>query len=111
MERTAPDAKFYKEPEVSGPSVANAKQLHGKALSYNNYVDAEGALNITLEYKDEIAAAVVKHTNPCGFATGKTLIEASPCMDGDRYHHSEHYLHDRKPDLSTVEFLKEGSWN
>ncbi len=56
----------------------------GKALSYNNYVDAESALNIVLEYKDEIAAAVVKHTNPCGFATGKTLIEAlSRAWDGD----------------------------
>ncbi len=101
-------AKFYKEPDVSGPSVANARQLHGKALSYNNYVDAESALNITLEYKDEIAVAVVKHTNPCGFATGKTLIEAlSRAWDGDPVSSFGSIIcMTRKPDLSTVEFLK-----
>lgn len=54
-------AKFYKEPDVTEPSIANAKQLHGKALSYNNYVDAEAALNVAIEYKDNIAVAVVKH--------------------------------------------------
>lgn len=101
-------AKFYKEPDVSGPSIANAKQLHGKALSYNNYVDAESALNITLEYKDEIAVAVVKHTNPCGFATGRTLAEAlSRAWDGDPVSSFGSIIcMTRKPDLSTVEFLK-----
>jgi len=69
---------------VTEPSIANANQLHGKALSYNNYVDADSALNIMLEYRDVIAATVVKHTNPCGFATGKTLINAlSRAWDGD----------------------------
>ncbi len=101
-------AKFYNEPDFRGTSVANAKQLHGKALSYNNYVDAESALNITLEYKDEIAAAVVKHTNPCGFATGKTLIEAlSRAWDGDPVSSFGSIIcMTRKPDLATVEFLK-----
>jgi len=101
-------AKFYKEPDVTGPSIANAKQLHGKALSYNNYVDAESALNIILEYRDEIAAAVVKHTNPCGFATGKTLIDAlSRAWDGDPVSSFGSIIGmTRKPDLKTVEFLK-----
>lgn len=101
-------AKFYKEPGVRGPSIANAKQLHGKALSYNNYVDADGALGITLEYKEKIAAAVVKHTNPCGFATGKTLIDAlSRAWDGDPVSSFGSIIClTRKPDLSTVEFLK-----
>ncbi len=101
-------AKFYKEPGFSGPSIASARQLHGKALSYNNYVDAESALNITLEYRDEIAAAVVKHTNPCGFATGKTLMDAlSRAWDGDPVSSFGSIIClTRKPDLSTVEFLK-----
>ncbi|VVB85653.1 Bifunctional purine biosynthesis protein PurH [uncultured archaeon] len=101
-------AKFYKEPDVAGPSIANARQLHGKALSYNNYVDAESALNITLEYRDEIAVAVVKHTNPCGFATGKTLIEAlSRAWDGDPVSSFGSIIcMTRRPDLATVEFLK-----
>jgi phosphoribosylaminoimidazolecarboxamide formyltransferase/IMP cyclohydrolase len=101
-------AKFYKEPDVTELSIANAKQLHGKALSYNNYVDAESALNIMLEYRDEIAAAVVKHTNPCGFATGKTLIDAlSRAWDGDPVSSFGSIISfTRKPDLATVEFLK-----
>jgi phosphoribosylaminoimidazolecarboxamide formyltransferase/IMP cyclohydrolase len=101
-------AKFYKEHEVTEPSIANAKQLHGKALSYNNYVDAESALNIILEYRDETAAAVVKHTNPCGFATGKTLIDAlSRAWDGDPVSSFGSIIClTRKTDLATVEFLK-----
>jgi phosphoribosylaminoimidazolecarboxamide formyltransferase/IMP cyclohydrolase len=101
-------AKFYKEPDVSYPSIANAEQLHGKALSYNNYVDAESALNIMLEYRDETAAAIVKHTNPCGFATGKTLIDAlSRAWDGDPVSSFGSIIClTRKPDLTTVEFLK-----
>ncbi len=102
-------AKFYKEPDVAEPSMANAKQLHGKALSYNNYVDAESALNIVLEYRDEIAAVVVKHTNPCGFATGKTLIDALSCAwDGDPVSSFGSIISlTRKPDLATVELLKD----
>ncbi len=101
-------AKFYKEPYVTGHSIANARQLHGKALSYNNYVDADSALNITLEYRDEVAAAVVKHTNPCGFATGKTLVGAlSRAWDGDPVSSFGSIIClTRKTDLSTVEFLK-----
>jgi len=101
-------AKFYKEPGVTEPSVANAKQLHGKALSYNNYVDAESALNIALNFKENIAVAVVKHSNPCGFATGKTLHEAlSRAWDGDPVSSFGSIIcMTRKPDLDTLEFLK-----
>ncbi len=101
-------AKFYKEPGISEPSVANAKQLHGKALSYNNYVDAESALNVALELKDRIAAVVVKHSNPCGAATGNTLHEAlSRAWDGDPVSSFGSIIClTRKPDLKTVEFLK-----
>jgi phosphoribosylaminoimidazolecarboxamide formyltransferase/IMP cyclohydrolase len=101
-------AKFYKEPNVTEPSIANAKQLHGKALSYNNYVDAESALNVTLEFKDSIAVAVVKHCNPCGFATGNTLAEAlMRAWDGDPVSSFGSIIcMTRKPDLETLEFLK-----
>jgi len=101
-------AKFYKEPGITEPSIANARQLHGKALSYNNYVDAESALNVALEYKDSIAVAVVKHSNPCGFATGRTLSEALlRAWDGDPVSAFGSIIcMTRKPDLATLEFLK-----
>ncbi len=101
-------AKIYKEPGVTEPSVANAKQLHGKALSYNNYVDAESALNSVLEFKDRIAVAVVKHTNPCGLATGRTLHETLfRAWDGDPVSSFGSIIcMTRKPDVETLEFLK-----
>jgi len=101
-------ANFYKEPDVTEPSIANAKQLHGKALSYNNYVDAEAVLNVALEYKDNIAVAVVKHSNPCGFATGNTLAQALlRAWDGDPVSSFGSIIcMTRKPDLATMEFLK-----
>jgi len=101
-------AKFYKEPDVTEPSIANAKQLHGKALSYNNYLDAEAALNLALEYRDSIAVVVVKHCNPCGFATGATLSEAlSRAWEGDSMSAFGSIIcMTRKPDLKALEFLK-----
>jgi len=50
--------------------------LNGKEFSYNNIVDATAALNIAAEFYDVNAAVIVKHTNPCGVALGKTLKEA-----------------------------------
>jgi phosphoribosylaminoimidazolecarboxamide formyltransferase/IMP cyclohydrolase len=101
-------ARFYKEPGVTEPSVANAKQLHGKALSYNNYVDAESALNAVLEFKDRVAVSVVKHSNPCGVATGSLLYETlTRAWDGDQVSSFGSIIcMTRKPDLETVEFLK-----
>ncbi len=57
---------------------AAATKLQGKELSYNNLVDLEGARQIIAEFADDgaPAAAIVKHTNPCGAALGKTLAEA-----------------------------------
>ncbi len=51
------------------------KQLHGKELSYNNILDIDAASRLILEF-DETALAIIKHTNPSGVATGKTLSEA-----------------------------------
>ena len=55
---------------------AGAAVLQGKELSYNNLVDLEAARRIIAEFTDIPAAAILKHTNPCGVALGTTLIEA-----------------------------------
>jgi phosphoribosylaminoimidazolecarboxamide formyltransferase/IMP cyclohydrolase len=57
------------------PGVANARQLQGKELSYNNYGDADAAFELVAEY-DAPAVAIVKHANPCGAAIGETLRAA-----------------------------------
>jgi phosphoribosylaminoimidazolecarboxamide formyltransferase / IMP cyclohydrolase len=59
----------------SGAGVANARQLQGKELSYNNIVDLQAAWDLAQEF-DEPVCAIIKHTNPCGTAIGKTLAEA-----------------------------------
>lgn len=70
-------AAFYAAP-MTGYSIASAKQLHGKALSYNNIQDANGAIDILREFLGENKKVVVgvKHTNPCGIGTGETMLEA-----------------------------------
>ncbi len=68
-------AAFYKDPEATG-GIAASRQLHGKELSYNNIVDMEAAWDLAAEWKDEAACVIVKHTNPCGTALGKTAAEA-----------------------------------
>ncbi len=57
--------------------IAQAEQLQGKALSYNNYNDADAALELVCEFRDgPPTVVIVKHANPCGVATGETLVEA-----------------------------------
>ena len=68
-------AVFYRKPLGSVFSIAYAEQLHGKELSYNNINDADAALQIVKEFA-EPAAVAVKHMNPCGVGTGKTVFEA-----------------------------------
>lgn len=68
-------AAFYKDPVVSGMSIARAKQLHGKELSYNNIQDANAALEILAEYEEPVAVAV-KHMNPCGIGVAETIEDA-----------------------------------
>lgn len=68
-------AAFYRKPLGSSFSVANAEQLHGKELSYNNINDADAALQIVKEFS-EPAAVAVKHMNPCGVGTGKNVYDA-----------------------------------
>ncbi|CUQ67645.1 bifunctional phosphoribosylaminoimidazolecarboxamide formyltransferase/IMP cyclohydrolase [Candidatus Nitrospira inopinata] len=66
---------FYREAGSQEPSVSRGKILHGKAMSYNNFLDANAALELAKEY-DECAVAIIKHNNPCGVALGETPVEA-----------------------------------
>lgn len=68
-------AALYTEPSYAFTSLANARVLAGKELSFNNLWDLEAALQMILDF-DEPFAAVIKHTNPCGAAIGKSLSEA-----------------------------------
>jgi phosphoribosylaminoimidazolecarboxamide formyltransferase/IMP cyclohydrolase len=66
---------FYRELHSQEPSVSRGKILHGKAMSYNNFLDANSALELAKEY-DDTAVAIIKHNNPCGVALGATTVEA-----------------------------------
>ena len=68
-------AKFYRQLKPVSYSPAFAKQLHGKALSYNNIQDAQAALNIVREFKQPFCVGL-KHMNPCGAAVGRDVVEA-----------------------------------
>jgi phosphoribosylaminoimidazolecarboxamide formyltransferase/IMP cyclohydrolase len=70
-----PHQKAAMYSDGSGAGVANGRQLQGKELSYNNIVDLQAAWEVAQEF-DETVCAIIKHTNPCGTATGKTLLEA-----------------------------------
>lgn len=61
---------------VSGEGLASAEQLGGKAMSYNNYVDADAAWRAAWDQGDQPTCAIIKHTNPCGLAVGQTIAEA-----------------------------------
>ena len=58
-----------------GDSLATAEQLHGKAMSYNNYVDTDAALRAAHDFADP-CVAIVKHANPCGIAVGTDVADA-----------------------------------
>jgi phosphoribosylaminoimidazolecarboxamide formyltransferase/IMP cyclohydrolase len=66
------EASLYRDPASRGPTVVNARQLHGKQLSYNNINDAAAALELVKALarldRSRVGAAVIKHTNPCGAA-------------------------------------------
>ncbi|MEE6280691.1 bifunctional phosphoribosylaminoimidazolecarboxamide formyltransferase/IMP cyclohydrolase [Georgenia sp. MJ170] len=57
------------------PGVAQAQQLHGKAMSYNNYVDADAAWRAAQDHTAP-AVAIIKHANPCGIGVGQTIATA-----------------------------------
>src|ERR1017187_10778797 len=70
-----PHQKAAMYTDGSGAGVANSRQLQGKELSYNNIVDLQAAWDLAQEFEEPVCA-IIKHTNPCGTATGKTLAEA-----------------------------------
>jgi len=69
------EGAFYREFGRKEPSVSSARQLHGKEMSFNNFLDANSALELVKEF-DGTAAVIVKHNNPCGAATGAAPAEA-----------------------------------
>jgi phosphoribosylaminoimidazolecarboxamide formyltransferase/IMP cyclohydrolase len=85
--RRGPELRYGENPHQkaslylpAGPhtcGIAQAAQVQGKELSYNNYNDADAALELVAEFRDAgPACVIVKHANPCGVATGATLAEA-----------------------------------
>ncbi|MFC1650828.1 bifunctional phosphoribosylaminoimidazolecarboxamide formyltransferase/IMP cyclohydrolase [Candidatus Latescibacterota bacterium] len=78
-------AMFFKEEGLAYPNLADAEQIWGKQLSYNNYIDMTGAIMSVKDLAPVPAVSVIKHTNPCGLATGKTISAAlAAAWDGDR---------------------------
>jgi len=65
---------FYRETCATEPSISHSRLLHGKAMSYNNYLDANSALELVKEFSDT-AVVIVKHNNPCGVALGASPVE------------------------------------
>jgi phosphoribosylaminoimidazolecarboxamide formyltransferase/IMP cyclohydrolase len=70
-----PHQKAAMYSDGSGLGVANARQLQGKELSYNNITDLQAAWDLAQDFDDTVCA-IIKHTNPCGVASGNTLVEA-----------------------------------
>ena len=107
-ENSHQSAVFYRDPTCTEASLATAKQLWGKELSYNNIVDADAALEMAREFSEGNAVVIVKHMNPCGLATGESLREAmEAAWAGDPVSAFGSVIAvTRKVDLKTAEFLK-----
>ncbi len=69
------EAAFYVDQQATPGSLATAKQLQGKALSYNNIADSDAALECVKQF-DNPACVIVKHANPCGVAVAASILEA-----------------------------------
>lgn len=67
-------AALYEDPAAAA-GLAQAKQLHGKEMSYNNYTDGDAAWRAAFDHA-EPAVAIIKHANPCGIAVGADIAEA-----------------------------------
>ena len=98
-----PDAPLPAEATLAG-----ARILHGKEMSYNNYVDGDAALEAVRELHAAPAAVIVKHTNPCGAATGETLAAAlADAWEGDVVSAFGSVIALTRPvDLATAQILK-----
>ena len=69
-------AAFFVESEQPEVCISTAKQLQGKALSYNNIADTDAALECVKQFNEGPTCVIVKHANPCGVAYGSNLLEA-----------------------------------
>jgi phosphoribosylaminoimidazolecarboxamide formyltransferase/IMP cyclohydrolase len=107
-ENSHQEATAYIDEKSGESSVAQADVIHGKSMSYNNYVDADAALEAVKDLSGQIGVAVIKHTNPCGYATGKTSREAlEHAWAGDPISAFGSVIAcNSKIDLSFAEFLK-----
>ena len=104
-------AVFFLEKDVhtgKEPNIGSAKQLHGKELSFNNLEDADAALESAREQQADPAVSIIKHMNPCGYATGATLAEAfEAAWEGDPVSAFGSVIAvTRQVDLATAEKLK-----
>lgn len=70
------NAAFYREKTPANGTIAAAKQLQGKELSYNNIADADAALECVKSFDDQPTCVIVKHANPCGVAQAGNLLDA-----------------------------------
>jgi phosphoribosylaminoimidazolecarboxamide formyltransferase/IMP cyclohydrolase len=75
-ENSHQQAWLYTDADAPDAAIAQTEVLHGKPMSYNNYVDGDGALEAVKDLAGRPGVSVIKHTNPCGYATGETLAEA-----------------------------------
>ncbi len=102
------EAAVYRDATAAEACIAHADQLHGKELSFNNYLDGDAALEAVKELAGEFGVAIIKHSNPCGYATGQTLAEAfEAAWAGDTVSAFGSVIAvTRKVDLATAECLK-----
>ena len=70
------NAAFYQEKSPAAGTIAAAKQLQGKELSYNNIADTDAALECVKSFEDQPTCVIVKHANPCGVAQADTILDA-----------------------------------
>jgi len=70
------NAMFYEQlPSTTEPCITNAHQIQGKALSYNNILDSDGAIESIKEFSDP-TCVIIKHATPCGIASAETMLTA-----------------------------------
>ena len=102
-------AAFYRGGDSKEASIASAEVLSGKALSYNNIVDADAALSLAKEFEEPFVC-VIKHTNPCGAAIRDSISEAlAAAWEGDSLSAFGSVLAFTRPvDLASADFLVSG---
>jgi phosphoribosylaminoimidazolecarboxamide formyltransferase/IMP cyclohydrolase len=69
-------AALYTNGFQPAPGLAQGRQLHGKEMSYNNYIDSDAAHRAAYDHGDQPTVAIIKHANPCGIAVGRDIADA-----------------------------------